>query len=175
MRVTAVVMLAALVATAEAQEPLEPQVAATPERGGIHVGLFGFGGTAGVDLEGDADIVFGYLMDVGDFFTRRVRLRPSVEIGVGSGTNTYVGNVDLMYRFTPDTAIAIPYAGFGIALQGHETCSSDANCPSLWAQFALGFELPFREAFNWMLEYRGEDALRRHRLFVGLVTRRGVP
>jgi hypothetical protein len=37
---------------------------------------------------------------------------------------------------------------------------------------ALGFELRLREGLAWLLECRPEDALRRHRIFIGLTTRR---
>jgi len=47
------------------------------------------------------------------------------------------------------------------------------DCPAFWAQFVLGFELKLRNQINWLLEYHAEDAFRRHRVFVGLTTRRG--
>lgn len=176
MRAVASVLTMLVAAPALAQEPVEPDTvpAPPPPPPGFRFGLLGFGGRVGMDLDGDADVVLGYSLDLADVYVDRVRLRPSVEVGLKSGADTYVGSVELLYRFTPDTAIAIPYVGFGIALHGHETCSTDPECPNLWAQFALGFELPFRETFNWMLEYHGEDGLRRHRLFVGLVSRRGL-
>ena len=51
-------------------------------------------------------------------------------------------------------------------------CDVAPDCPKVWPQFSLGFEVKFRPGINWLLEYRGEDALRRHRFFVGLTTRR---
>lgn len=159
---------------AAAQETFIPPDSGEREgRSAVRLGLFGFGAAAGVDLSDDDDLVLAHSIDAGDFFTPRLRLRPSFELGPGGPGDSYVANLDLMYRFAPDAAVAIPYLGVGLAVQGHEACSTDSNCPNLWAQFALGFELPLRESFNWMVEYRGEDALRRHRLFVGLVTRRG--
>lgn len=159
-----------------AQEPFTPPEDVDAGRGaGIRLGLFGFGGAVGVDLSGDPDVVLAYALDVGDFFTQRVRLRSLLELGLDGARNDYVGNVELIYRFTPDSSIAIPYVGAGFAVQGHETCSSDPNCPNLWVQFALGFEVALRESFNWMVEYRGEDALTRHRLLAGFTTRRGRP
>lgn len=138
------------------------------------VGLFGFGARVGADLNGDANLVFGYSLDVADLYVEGLRLRPSAEVGLGGdSSDTYVGNLELIYRFTKDSDIAVPYVGVGLALQGHRTCSSDPQCPNLWAQFALGFELAIRPSFNWFLEYHGEDGFRRHRLFIGLATRRG--
>lgn len=147
--------------------------AAQEPAAGMRFGLLGFGARAGVDLEGEADLVLGYTLDVADLYREQLRLRPSVEIGLQSGAgDTYVGNLEIIYRFTGDTVIAVPYVGAGLALQGHDACSRDPSCPSLWAQFVLGFELAFRPTFNWLMEYHAEDAFRRHRLFVGLVTRR---
>jgi hypothetical protein len=37
----------------------------------------------------------------------------------------------------------------------------------------FGFEMHYRSTFNWLLEYHGMDALRRHRVYIGLTTRRG--
>ena len=39
-------------------------------------------------------------------------------------------------------------------------------------RLALGFELPMWDGFSWFIEYHPQDALRRHRIFVGLSTRR---
>jgi hypothetical protein len=80
---------------------------------------------------------------------------------------------EVIYRFTPDADRAVPYVGFGLAVAGRDDCSTFPGCPEAWLQFALGFELTFRDNMNWMLEYHAEDALNRHRLLVGLTTRRG--
>ncbi len=149
-------------------EPAEGEDAVT----GTRFGLLGFSARAGADFENDGQAVVSLAVELADLYTDRVRFRPSGELGVGSGANTFVGNAELIYRFTPDTEIAVPYVGFGIAVAGSEGCGSDPDCPGVWAQFALGFEVQLRETFSWLLEYRGEDALRRHRLFVGLTTRR---
>lgn len=37
----------------------------------------------------------------------------------------------------------------------------------------LGFYLQLRDQISWLLECHGEDAIRRHRLFIGLTPRRG--
>lgn len=150
------------------QEP----VPAPEEAPTVEIGLFGFGARVGLDVDEDAHGVIGYSLDLGHLFSDRLRLRPSAEIGIQSGANNFVGSAELIYRFTPDREVAIPYVGMGFALAGSTGCASDPDCPSLWLQFALGFEVRLRDQFNWMLEYHAEDALRRHRLFVGLTTRR---
>lgn len=152
----------------------EPQLGAgeEPDQAAVRVGLFGFGARVGLDLERDVPVVLSYTVDVGDLYTDKVRFRPSAEVGLRGGMNSYVFNAELMYRFTEDSEVAVPYLGVGLALMAVDGCAKP-DCPSLFAQFALGFELRFRDQINWLLEYRGEDALRRHRLFIGLVTRRG--
>lgn len=159
---------------ARAQEfvpPQEQQDSAASSR--LRVGLFGFGSRAGVDFEGTNQLILSPTLDVAHLFTDRIRLRPSAEIGVGDTVATYVVNLELMFRFTADREIAVPYVGFGGAVMSQERCGAAPDCPRLWAQFALGFELRFREHMNWLLEYHGEDGLRRHRFFIGLSTRRG--
>ena len=139
----------------------------------MHLGLYGFGTRFGVDPSGRRQALFGTTLDAGDLFTDRVRLRPSAEIGLGDSVTTYVVNLELMFRFTADSELAVPYVAFGPALYSQERCGTAVNCPQVWAQFALGFEIRFRGHMNWLLEYHGEDALRRHRFFIGLTTRRG--
>jgi len=66
-----------------------------------------------------------------------------------------------------------PYVGLGLGVAGRENCGADPNCPDLWLNTVFGFELHYRSTFNWLVEYRGMDQMRRHRLYVGLTTRRG--
>lgn len=61
----------------------------------------------------------------------------------------------------------------GLALAGRDDCEFEPSCPGVWLQFALGVELTFRDNMSWVFEYHVEDALRRHRLFFGLTSRRG--
>ena len=151
--------------------------------GGIRLGLFGFSAKGGPDFsaKGGADFSVGGRavaavgLDLGDLFTERVRMRPSFEIGLAGDTVNYVGSAELMYRFTPDSVIAVPYVLFGLGLYGQQKCNDPllpVTCPKLWAEFGLGFELRIDEHVSWLLEYHGEDALRRHRIFFGLTTRR---
>jgi hypothetical protein len=168
--VLALIAVVANSAPGWAQEFVPPK---SSENKGTRLGLFGFGVRGGIDLRGDGQFLLGSSLDVGDLFTKRVRLRPSAEIGVFNGPNTYVAHMDGMWRFTDDEEVATPYVGLGLALAGREDCGADPQCPDLWLTIVFGFELRFRSTFNWLLEYRGMDALRRHRLYVGLTTRRG--
>ena len=138
----------------------------------IKLGLFGFGTRLGWDVE-DGEAIISITLDLGNLGADQVRLRPSAEIGFAEDVNTYVASAEIIYRFTPDTEKAIPYVGFGLALAGRDNCSAPPGCPEAWLQFVLGFEVGFRSSMNWLLEYHAEDALNRHRLFLGLTTRRG--
>ena len=167
-------LLALLPLPARAQEFVPPQEQGGAATGGLRLGIFGFGSRAGVDFAGRNQLIISPSLDVADIFTDRIRLRSSAEIGVGDSLTTYVVNLELMLRFTNDAELAVPYVGFGGAVMSQEGCGAPtADCPQVWAQFALGFEIRFREHINWLLEYHGEDGLRRHRFFIGLATRRG--
>jgi hypothetical protein len=162
-----------------AAPPLAAQDFRPPEEdnepSSIRVGLTGFSARAGVDFKGDNQFISSMAIDVVDFYSERVRLRPSGEIGIGGGINTYLVSLDVMYRFAGDADHAIPYVGFGAGLFGASpNCAPAPGCPKVWPQFTLGFELNFRPGINWLLEYRGEDLLRRARFFIGLTTRRGA-
>jgi hypothetical protein len=161
-------LLAAQQATA--QEFVPPK--ARPHSG-TRIGLFGFGVRSGVDLRGAGQLLLGTTLDLGDLFSNRVRLRPSAEIGVFNGPNTYVGSFDTLWRFTEDEEVATPYIGLGVSVAGREGCGVDPQCPDLWVNLTFGFELHYRSTFNWLMEYRAMDALHRHRVYVGLTTRRG--
>jgi hypothetical protein len=141
---------------------------------GIKIGLYGFSTRLGWDFEEDGGgAILSVALDLGNLGLEQLRLRPSVEIGFAEDVDTYVVNGEVVYRFTPDTEKAVPYVGLGVAIAGRDDCSTVPSCPEAWLQFALGFELTFRDNLNWTMEYHAEDALRRHRLFVGLSTRRG--
>ncbi len=139
----------------------------------IQLGLYGFSTRLGWDFEDDGGAIVSLALDLGNLGSSQVRLRPSVEIGFAEDVDTYVANVEILYRFTPDTEKAVPYVGLGLALAGRDDCELEPSCPEVWLQFALGFEVTFRDNLSWMLEYHGEDAVNRHRLFLGLTTRRG--
>lgn len=140
----------------------------------FQLGIYGFAARAGVDFEEQGQAVASFAVDLGNLYTDRLRLRSSAEIGFGWGDNTYVANVEIMQRFLSDAAGAVPYVGAGFALSGQEGCGESDDCPGIWAQLFLGFEVKLRDQINWLMEYRAEDSLRRHRLFLGLTTRRGT-
>jgi len=159
-----------LVASLHAQEFRPPPTAGSES--GSRIALLGFGTRGGIDFTGTDQLVIGLTLDLGQLFTNRLRLRPSGEIGVGSGASTYVGSLEALLRFTGDAAPAVPFVGAGVSIVGQERCDSTPDCPDLWFDVTIGFELPFRSTFNWLLEYHGMDALRRHRFYLGLTTRR---
>jgi hypothetical protein len=169
---TLMLVLVALAAarSAVAQEFVAPKTAGHT---GTRIGLFGFGLRGGVDFRRSSQLVFSGTLDVGDLFSHRVRLRPSAEIGVFNGPNTYVVNMETLWRFTDDEEVATPYVGLGLGIAGRDNCGADPNCPDLWFNTVFGFELRYRSTFNWVLEYHGMDRIRRNRLYIGLTTRRG--
>lgn len=154
-----------------AQDFLPPEQSA--RRGSFFVGLEGFTSRFGVDVTDDNQAVMGAGLDLGNVGSNRFRFRSIVEVGFGTGTDTYVIGADIVYRFMPDTERAIPYVGIGPGIFTAEDCNAFTSCPKVWAQFTIGFELRLRQPFNWLVEYRAEDAFGRHRVFVGLTTRRG--
>lgn len=145
----------------------------TNQTKGTRIGLFGFGVRGGLDFRGNGQFVAGMSLDLGNLFTSRLRLRPSAEIGVFNGDNTYIASFETLFRFTDDRQTAQPYLGAGFSVAGREGCGAVAGCPGLWANLVFGLELHYRSTFNWLLEYHGMDVLRRHRVYIGLTTRRG--
>ena len=140
---------------------------------GTRIGLFGFGTRGGIDLTGRGQLVLGATLDAGDLFTNRLRIRPSGEVGVLNGPNSYLGSFELLLRLVGDQETVAPYLGGGLSLAGHTGCGVDPGCPGLWLSVAVGVELRYRSTFNWLLEYRALDGFARNRLYLGLTTRRG--
>jgi hypothetical protein len=178
MRIAPALVSLLIAAPLAAQEPeQEPFLADTvPAETRVpwaKVGLFGFGARLGADFEGDGQAVVSLAFDLGYVADDRLRVRLSGELGFLNIDNTYVTSLELVYRFMPDSAKAIPYVGGGVGLFGRAECEADPDCPELWLQFVLGFEIRLREGMNWLVEYHPEDAFRRHRVFIGLTTRRG--
>jgi hypothetical protein len=176
MRLLAGLLLTLVAGPVLAQEPTATDGGAAPEAASdpvVRLGVFGFSARWGVDFEGAGQALVSVALDVGRVLSDRLRIRPSGEIGLFNGENTYVGNIEMVFRFTPETDIAVPYVGTGVGLAGRGGCAVDPDCPALWLQFALGFEVRFRDQIAWLLEYHPEDAFRRQRVFIGLTTRRG--
>ena len=141
--------------------------------GGTRIGFLGFGVRSGVDVAGKGAAVLGVALDAGNLFVDRFRLRPSAEIGILNGPNTYVASLEGLYRLNRDNQAATPYVGAGLAVGGHAGCGTDASCPGLWLNVVLGIEVRYRSTFNWLFEYHALDAFRRNRFYLGLTTRRG--
>lgn len=161
--------LAPAAAPAVAQEFRPPSGSSTAPVSGVAVDLYSFSVRGGVDVSRSAQWVLGTSFDLAELWSPRVRLRPSVEVGsTGGSTVTFHWAAEIVYRFEPDNAPAIPYLGLGI---GHMNYC--ASCPTLWPTVVLGFELEFRPSFNWLIEYHALDRLGRHRFLVGLSTRTG--
>ena len=161
----------ASVAPLAGQEFHPPPVRGTGR--GTRLGLFGFGVRGGIDLAGNTQMILGVTLDAGNVVSPRFRIRPSGEIGVLNGANSYVGSLEGLYRFTGDEQTATPYVGTGFSLVGHQSCGADPDCPDLWANLVVGFELHYRSTFNWLLEYHGMGGFSHNRLYIGLTTRRG--
>lgn len=159
------------VAALAAQEFHPPPVRSAGD--GTRLGLFGFGVRGGIDLSGKTQLVFGVTLDAGNLLSNRFRLRPSGEIGVFNGVNSYVGSLEGLYRFTGEGQAVTPYAGGGFSLVGHDRCGADPDCPDVWLNAVVGLELHYRSTFNWLLEYHGMDGFRHNRFYAGLTTRRG--
>jgi hypothetical protein len=173
MRSTWLVALGATLAVRVSAQAFHPPPVQRNRPGDTRIGLLGFGVRGGADLGGKGAAVLGVALDAGNLFVDRLRLRPSAEIGILNGPNTYVGSFEGLYRLSDDNQAATPYFGAGLAVAGHAGCGTDASCPGLWINFVLGMEVRYRSTFNWLLEYHALNAFRRNRLYLGLTTRRG--
>ena len=138
-----------------------------PEQGGLRVNVFAFSTRAGAQVNKDGQAVIGSTIDLVQLGTPRFRLRPSFEVGFGRPEKSLGANAEAIYRFQPDAAPAIPYIGLGIGYY------DDGTTDHVWPTVALGFELPFRRQFNWLVEYHGLEGVKRSRFFIGLATRGG--
>jgi hypothetical protein len=167
------VPLACVAPRVSAQEFIPPSRGGSSSGGGngFQVDLFGFSTRVGVDvgsLQRPAQWIVGSTLDVAELGSPQVRLRPSLEVSSDGATIQLHWAGEVIYRFQPDNAPAIPYAGIGI---GH--MSRCSGCTDLWPTVVIGFELRFRPSFNWLLEYHALDRLGRHRFLIGLSTRLG--
>lgn len=173
MRIIWLVTVGAALAGPVAAQAFHPPPVQRARSGGTRIGLLGFGMRIGADLSGSGAAVLGVALDAGNLFIDRFRLRPSAEIGILHGPNTYVGSFEGLYRLSGDNQAATPYVGGGLAFAGHAGCGADPGCPGVWVNVVLGIELRYRSTFNGLLEYHALDAFRRNRVYVGLTTRRG--
>ena len=172
MRISWLVAVGAFLAGPVAAQAFNPPPVQREGPGGTHLGLLGFGVRVGADLS-DGVAVMGIALDAGNLFTHRFRIRPSAEVGIGNGANTYVGSLEGLYRLSGENQAVTPYVGGGLAIAGHAGCGDDSGCPSVWVNLVAGIEVRYRSTFNWLFEYHAMDLFQRNRVYVGLTTRRG--
>jgi hypothetical protein len=156
---------------ATAQEFVPPDQAQTRSPGaagsGIRFGVLGFSTRGGGQVNKDGQGILGSTVDVMQLGSPQVRLRPSFEAGFGRSRKSLHIALEVLYRFQPDGAPAIPYLGAGVGYYDNGTTDF------VWPTLAMGFELPFTRTINWLIEYHALDRLGRSRFFVGLATRSG--
>ena len=183
MRVSVVLLLAAYAAVPalRAQDFRPPDSAAgrrtadsstapaSAESSAFRFGILGFSTRAGGQVTQDGQAVLGTTIDLVQLGSPRVRLRPSVEVGFGRPEKSLGANVEILFRFQPETAPAIPYIGAGVGYY------DDGSIEHVWPTFVLGFELPFRHNVRWLVEYHALDGLRLSRFLVGLAASTGTP
>src|SRR5439155_5124909 len=128
----------AAAAALAAQEFHPPPVGSAGD--GTRLGLLGFGVRGGIDLSGNTQLVFGVTLDAGNLLSNRFRLRPSGEIGVFNGVNSYVGSLEGLYRFTGEGQAVTPYAGGGFSLEGHDPGSPEPVSPDAWLKLVVGVD-----------------------------------
>jgi len=134
---------------------------------GIRFGVLGFSTRGGIQVNKDDQGILGSTIDVMQLGSPRVRLRPSFEAGFGRSRKSLHVALEVLYRFQPDAAPAIPYIGAGIGYY------DDGANDFVWPTLAMGFELPFTRTINWLIEYHALDRLGRSRFLIGLATRTG--
>lgn len=179
MRNRLVVLTAAIALAASplaAQEFIPPDRGRPPSQGqqpagdpdfGLRADILGFSTRGGFQVNKGGQALIGSTIDVVQLWSPQVRLRPSFEVGFAEAGTSLAINVEVVYRFQPDAAPAIPYLGIGLGYYDDNTVKKG------WPTVAMGFELPFRRSMNWLIEYHALDGLRRSRFLVGLATRNG--
>ncbi len=132
------------------------------ESNAVLVGVLGFSTRFGAQVTQDGQAILGSTVDLAQLWSPRVRLRPSAEVGFGQPDRSLGVNVEIVFRFQPETAPAIPYVGTGVGYY------DDGAVERVWPTFLLGFELPYQRGLRWLVEYHALDGLRRSRFLVGL-------
>ena len=145
--------------------PSQTPAQAPAGQSGFVMDVLGFSTRGGFQVNKGGQFLLGSTIDIAQLGTPQVRLRPSFEVGFGNSTTSIGLNAEVVYRFQPDAAPAIPYLGLGWGYYDDHTTRRG------WATVAMGFELPFKRNMNWLIEYHALDALKRSRFFVGLATR----
>ena len=167
-------LVALAAAGARAQEFVPPDRTGRPAQSntqtssagsGLRIGIFGFTSRVGMQVNRGTQGVVGSTVDVAELGAPTVRLRPGVEMGFGNPDHSVGINAEVVYRFQPDQAPAIPYVGLGIGY------FDDTTSTRVWPTVVMGFELNFSRSINWLIEYHALDGLRRSRFMIGLSTR----
>lgn len=166
-------LVAASVGQASAQEFQPPGGGGTPSGSGtgVQLGVLGFSTRLGLQVNHGAQGVIGSTVDIAQLWSAQVRLRPSFEVGFGKNGKSFHGALEVIYRFTPDDAPSIPYFGAGLGYYDSGIDTTAGRTRRVWPNLVMGFELPFRPTFNWLIEYHALDRLGRHRFLVGFATR----
>lgn len=164
------VVLAMFPSAAAAQEFQPPSGGGSPPAGGsgVRFGILGFSTRGGAQVNRGGQGVLGSTVDVAQLGSPQVRLRPSFEVGFGRADKSLHVALEVVYRFQPDNAPSIPYVGAGL---GYYDPGSDSANARVWPNLVMGFELPFRATFNWLVEYHALDRLGRHRFLVGFAAK----
>ena len=169
-----VALLACAAAPAAAQDFVPPSSGGGSASNGLLVDLIGFSTRVGADVSRGGSLVLGSAFDVAELWSPQVRLRPSFEFSAAGSTRSLHVAAEVVYRFQPDRAPVIPYAGIGVGYFVQDsTSASHSGQRRVWLNLVMGFELALRPSFNWLLEYHALDRLGRHRFLVGLSTRGG--
>src|SRR5256884_1147579 len=121
-------LLPGVAAVALAAQEFHPPPVRSPGDG-TRLGLLGFGVRGGIDLSGKTQLVFGVTLDAGNLLSNRFRLRPSGEIGVFNGVNSYVGSLEGLYRFTGEGQAVTPLARRRFRPVGHDRRRAAPACP----------------------------------------------
>jgi hypothetical protein len=166
-------LLAGAAVPAAAQDFVPPSTGGGSASNGLRVDLIGFSTRVGADVSRGGSLVLGSAFDVAELWSPQVRLRPSFEFSAAGSTRSLHVAAEVIYRFQPDRAAAIPYAGIGVGYFAQDSSASNGRQRRVWLNLVMGFELAFRPEFNWLLEYHALDRLGRHRFLVGLSTRGG--
>jgi hypothetical protein len=167
-------LLAGAAAPVAAQDFVPPAAAGGAASNGLLVDLIGFSTRVGADVTHGGALVLGAAFDVAELWSPQVRLRPSFEFSAAGAARSLHVATEVIYRFQPDRAAAIPYAGIGVGYFAQDSSSAaNGRQRRVWLNLVMGFELAFRPSFNWLLEYHALDRMGRHRFLVGLSTRGG--
>lgn len=172
--VTVAALLASLSAAAAGAQEFQPPGGGSQSPGdpmGVRFGILGFSTRAGAQVNEGTQGVLGSTIDIAELWSPQVRLRPSFEVGFGRDAKSLHLALEVIYRFQPDEAPAIPYLGAGV---GYYDPGIGGQGTKLWPNLVMGFELPYRSTFNWVVEYHALDRLGTHRFLVGLATRGGT-